>query len=81
MSNFLVQWCVDLEDILQCPVCFERPKSPIYQCKDGHHICSICRMKLSMCPMCQGAYHGSRSFIAEHLALKLDDIKVRNLLS
>ncbi|XP_033227267.1 E3 ubiquitin-protein ligase SIAH1A-like isoform X2 [Belonocnema kinseyi] len=75
MEELKDRWCADLEDILQCPVCFERPQRPIYQCRDGHHICSSCRMKLQVCPMCQGAYNGSRSFIAEHLALKLDDIK------
>lgn len=54
-----LQWCNDLEEILQCPVCFERPVKPIYQCNFGHHICSVCRGQITICPMCQKTYNGS----------------------
>lgn len=74
-----LQWCNDLEEILQCPVCFERPVKPIYQCNFGHHICSVCRGQITICPMCQKTYNGSRSYLAEDLTLKLDEIKVREL--
>lgn len=75
MEELRVKWCNDLEEILQCPVCFERPVKPIYQCNFGHHICSVCRGQITICPMCQKTYNGSRSYLAEDLTLKLDEIK------
>ena len=32
-----------LSSILECPICYEvRRKIPIFNCVNGHHICSIC---------------------------------------
>ena len=37
---------------LECPVCFQIPRnSPIYQCVNGHLICSVCKEKIKdICP-------------------------------
>lgn len=80
MEELKAQWCADLEEILQCPVCLERPQGTIFQCKGGHHICHTCKIQIVICPMCQGSYNGSRSFLAEHLSAKLDEIKASILL-
>ncbi|KAL6637512.1 hypothetical protein ACP70R_025084 [Stipagrostis hirtigluma subsp. patula] len=37
---------------LECPVCYEPLKPPIYQCSVGHFLCPPCRDRLSKCPMC-----------------------------
>uniref|UniRef100_A0A0E0FFL4 RING-type E3 ubiquitin transferase n=1 Tax=Oryza nivara TaxID=4536 RepID=A0A0E0FFL4_ORYNI len=39
-------------DVLDCPVCFEPFKPPIFQCSVGHFICSSCCNKLNKCPGC-----------------------------
>ena len=38
---------------LECPVCFQIPRNPpIYQCINGHLICSICQEKIKdICPL------------------------------
>jgi len=39
--------------ILECPVCIELPKTPVYQCSNGHLICNSCHPKVKNCPMCR----------------------------
>ncbi|CAA7055665.1 unnamed protein product [Microthlaspi erraticum] len=40
-------------DILDCPICFEALTIPIFQCENGHIVCSSCCPKLSnTCPSC-----------------------------
>ncbi|CAH2079675.1 unnamed protein product [Thlaspi arvense] len=40
-------------DVLDCPICFEAFKIPIFQCDNGHLACSSCCPKLSgKCPAC-----------------------------
>ncbi|KAL1206999.1 E3 ubiquitin-protein ligase SINA-like 7 [Cardamine amara subsp. amara] len=40
-------------DILDCPICFEALTIPIFQCDNGHLVCSSCCPKLSnRCPTC-----------------------------
>ncbi|XP_043275417.1 uncharacterized protein [Venturia canescens] len=69
-------WCEDLEDLLQCPICMERPKNVIYQCIQGHHVCQICMPSLPRCPTCSQSWSMSRNRFAEHLCTKLDEIKM-----
>ncbi|CAH2079916.1 unnamed protein product [Thlaspi arvense] len=39
--------------VLDCPICFEALKIPIFQCDNGHLACSSCCPKLSgKCPAC-----------------------------
>ena len=43
-----------LKRALECPVCFETPKvGPLYQCKNGHILCSGCIEKVRECPQCR----------------------------
>lgn len=43
----------ELQALLECPVCTETVLPPIYQCKNGHLLCSNCRPKLNNCPTCR----------------------------
>ncbi|PWA92485.1 hypothetical protein CTI12_AA058750 [Artemisia annua] len=39
--------------LLECPECNNIMSSPIYQCPNGHTICSICKFQVqSLCPIC-----------------------------
>ena len=39
---------------LECPVCWEIPKTgPLYQCENGHFLCSACNGKVNLCPVCR----------------------------
>ena len=40
----------DIESELECPVCMEIARPPIYQCEEGHLICSSCKPLLTNCP-------------------------------
>uniref|UniRef100_A0A1B6KWV6 RING-type domain-containing protein n=1 Tax=Graphocephala atropunctata TaxID=36148 RepID=A0A1B6KWV6_9HEMI len=73
MSNFYYE--LDLESILQCPVCFELPANIIYLCRVGHHMCERCRRRLTNCPTCQSAMTGARNFLAEALISKFSMFK------
>ena len=45
-----------MEKIYQCPVCLSLPQCKIYQCKQGHLICSECHHKIKKprkCPTCR----------------------------
>ena len=45
----------ELRKSLECPVCFHTPKAgPIYQCENGHTLCSECNGKVKkLCPVCR----------------------------
>ena len=36
----------EIERELECPVCMEIAKPPIYQCEEGHIICCHCKVRL-----------------------------------
>ena len=38
----------EIESELECPVCFEISRPPIYQCPEGHIICSACKPLLKV---------------------------------
>lgn len=40
----------EIETELECPVCMEISRPPIYQCEEGHIICSSCKPLLTDCP-------------------------------
>ena len=40
----------EIERELECPVCMEIAKPPIYQCEEGHIICAHCKPLLTNCP-------------------------------
>ena len=53
---------------LECPVCLHIPDTtPVFQCKNGHIICSGCRGKLNICPVCRVPFGYSRSLTSEKL--------------
>lgn len=41
---------------LECPVCMEVSRPPIYQCEEGHIICATCKPLLASCPHCAKTY-------------------------
>ena len=45
----------DIEDVLECVICLEFPITvPIYQCNNGHVLCSSCHGRVTDCPTCRG---------------------------
>ena len=42
-----------LEEVLECPVCRDRVVGEVYQCHEGHIMCSSCRVRLLTCPVCR----------------------------
>ena len=44
---------LDMEAELECPICFELSRPPIFQCPEGHIICGACRPRVSRCPVCR----------------------------
>ncbi|CAL8068170.1 unnamed protein product [Orchesella dallaii] len=45
-----------MEDLQNCPICFEVPKQEIFQCINGHTICGFCIENLGSCPQCRQPY-------------------------
>lgn len=66
-----------MEELLQCPVCFESPsKGVVEQCRSGHHICSVCKPKVENCPLCKTSYTGTRNYVVEEIMRNLETLKV-----
>merc|ERR1712179_159431 len=64
---------------LECPVCSSVPESPpIYQCSEGHLLCSFCKEKLKICPQCQIPCINNRHRMAEFMLEKLPKIPCEN---
>ena len=56
----------EVQDELQCPVCFKVPRTtPVYQCKEGHIHCKDCHPKLKNCPVCRSNVLDIRALTAE----------------
>ena len=50
-----------LKRALECPVCFETPKAgPLYQCENGHILCSGCIEKVQECHQCRAKLPATR---------------------
>ncbi|VVD01425.1 unnamed protein product [Leptidea sinapis] len=58
---------LNLDDLLQCPVCYEIPTGQIFQCNEGHHVCGRCKMRLDVCPVCRAFFFGTRNYAMEEL--------------
>ncbi|XP_044467471.1 uncharacterized protein LOC123197304 isoform X3 [Mangifera indica] len=39
-------------ELFDCPICLEPLTIPVFQCEDGHIVCSVCCGQLSVCPTC-----------------------------
>ena len=63
----------ELKDYFECPVCLSVPRRPpIWQCDQGHMICSLCRPQVRACPTCRGRYSSEqRLYFAERLLEKI----------
>lgn len=60
-------------DTLDCPVCLEFLKTPIYMCESGHDLCSLCRTKLPLpiCPLCNTSITNQRNYRLEAIVEKV----------
>jgi len=58
MIAFLTKSIAEKEAALECPVCLETAKAPIFMCQQQHLICFKCRPRLTLCPECREAYQG-----------------------
>lgn len=47
-----------LETNLECPICLETAATPIYQCAEGHLVCSSCEVRVGQCAVCRQATQG-----------------------
>ena len=54
-------------------VCYDqfRPDRAVFQCEDGHLVCSRCRPELRDCPVCRGTLVG-RAIMLEQFLFDLD---------
>ncbi|XP_067129344.1 E3 ubiquitin-protein ligase SIAH1B-like [Centruroides vittatus] len=57
--------------LLTCPVCYDLAQPPVYQCTNGHLICSSCRPRIDLCPTCRESLGHIRSLVVEQLASTL----------
>ena len=59
MLTILEKQIKEMEEELECPVCFEVPKvAPIFKCSDDHLICKECRPRVGECPQCREVFAG-----------------------
>nr|GEX30012.1 E3 ubiquitin-protein ligase SINAT2-like [Tanacetum cinerariifolium] len=59
----------NLYEILECPVCTTIMSPPIYQCPNGHTLCSICKFQVkSCCPICRINMDSIRCLALEKVA-------------
>lgn len=65
----------DLDDLLQCPVCYEIPTGQIFQCNEGHHVCGRCKMRLDVCPVCRALFFGTRNYAMEELIANVTKLR------
>jgi len=57
--------------VLECVICLEFPKeAPIYQCHNGHVLCSSCHGKVTDCPTCRGRLGKVRNLAIEKIIAK-----------
>ena len=69
-----------IRDLLECPVCMDIIKSvPVYQCANGHVICTGCIEKLNNCPICRNDSSLVRILKLENIVQRLEDIKPENV--
>lgn len=52
---------------LTCPTCLSLLRPPIYLCQDGHNICSLFRMKITNCYICNKEFNGARNGVLEKI--------------
>ncbi|KAJ9681091.1 hypothetical protein PVL29_020137 [Vitis rotundifolia] len=61
------------QELLKCPVCLNFMQSPIYQCHNGHALCSSCKARvLNKCPSCRQRLSNIRCLALEKMAESLE---------
>ena len=60
---------ISFPSIPECPVCLEDLKPPlkIFNCRNGHLICSVCKPKVNICTNCREEYTGRATAIEQML--------------
>ncbi len=67
-NSQLVTLMKDLRDAVECPVCFNIPRSPpVPCCRNGHVICGRCKTKCEACPKCRSSKIDCVSQVRWHL--------------
>ncbi|XP_041974465.1 uncharacterized protein LOC121729866 [Aricia agestis] len=74
-SEVKAESLLNLDDLLQCPVCYEIPTGQIFQCNEGHHVCGRCKMRLDVCPVCRALFFGTRNYAMEELIANFRKLK------
>jgi len=61
---------------MECPVCLMLPRqAPVYQCENGHCVCSSCKTNLAQCPTCRKALGcENRNRIFEELLMSMTHV-------
>ena len=68
-----------VRDLLECPVCMDVIKSvPVYQCANGHVICTGCIEKLNNCPICRNDSSLRRILKLEKIDQRLEVFQPEN---
>mmetsp|Transcript_107635 Transcript_107635/g.131339 ORF Transcript_107635/g.131339 Transcript_107635/m.131339 type:complete len:336 (+) Transcript_107635:789-1796(+) len=66
-DNKELQPIIKLKNEFDCPVCYNKLDSHIYQCKEGHLLCESCRPKLDNCPQCDCVLTNIRNRALENI--------------
>ncbi|KAI6696658.1 hypothetical protein NL676_016777 [Syzygium grande] len=62
-----------VDALLECPVCTNLMYSPIYQCLNGHTLCSTCKIRVhNVCPICRSELGDIRCLALEKVAESLE---------
>lgn len=64
-------------ELLECPVCFDCMIPPIYQCREGHALCSDCLVKVKACPTCRTSPIDVRCRVLDRLAESIGEVACR----
>ena len=68
----------DFEKDLECPVCFNIPRSvPIPSCPAGHIVCTTCKPKVKDCPTCRRNYPDGLEVTSSLAASLIDKVPHR----
>ncbi|KAH9740821.1 E3 ubiquitin-protein ligase SINAT2 [Citrus sinensis] len=63
----------DVHELLECPVCLNLMYPPIYQCPNGHTLCSSCKARVRTgCPTCRHELGNIRCLALEKVAESLE---------
>ena len=61
-----------IQDAFDCVICLEFPEdSPVYQCENGHVLCSSCHSRVVNCPTCRVKLRRIRCLAVEKVIARL----------